>query len=148
MNNNSINSVHELVYDYIQCAKYVCGIFENMYSEDVTPIAAYRTKLIPKSGTIDSITYNFHGIGCYFEYDGGAIDVDFGPNERCDGFDEYRLKFYLSQMPQSKKENFYTILEESNFIKEFKNLVIAGVIVQFADQASVSHLYYLKEAIV
>lgn len=144
MKNKYVNKTHELIYDFIQCAKYVCGIFEDMYTESVIPLRAYTMKLIPKSDTIDGILYNFHGIGCYFEFNGGAIDVDFGPDGRHDGFDKDRLKFYLSEMPLNKKEYYKSILEEDKLTREFNYLIKGDIIGKLEGEVRGSHLYYLK----
>ena len=43
----------------------------------------------------DGHLFSFHGGGCYFEYEGKNIDVDFGPADRCDGFSKLKLYNFM-----------------------------------------------------
>jgi hypothetical protein len=70
---------------------------------ELTLLTARKSyNLVPKDGDLpNGASFSFHGIGCYFEFENGAIDVDFGPNDKCDGFDFYRLKDFLLRTRKS-----------------------------------------------
>jgi hypothetical protein len=138
--------VSELVREYISCAKYMCNSLKNQFALEEEPLlVAYRGKRIPKKGVLEGgIKYDFHGGGCYFEFDGGRIDVDFGPSGRCDGFDLYRLLDFLqsSEIIASK----YNELDEETIRSELEDLVREKVIVSPGWYPNPS-LYYLTSEI-
>jgi len=140
----TINTLHQLIYDYTQCAKYMCDTLKSTYTEKEELLRAYRLKLLPKSAEVEGLYYNFHGMGCYFEFEGGTIDVDFGPDGRCDGFDEYRLKSYLRDMTSEKQAYFNSIIDPKAFQQEFIYLRRLGVIYKLPENGISSHLYYLQ----
>ena len=82
---------------------YMCRALKVEYdTKGETLLRARRLNIIPKEGMFaEGHTFNFHGGGCFFEFENGTIDIDFGPNDRCDGFDVYRLFDFLTT---SKKE--------------------------------------------
>ncbi|SMP44610.1 hypothetical protein SAMN06265222_1011164 [Neorhodopirellula lusitana] len=58
---------------------------------------------IPQRGVLDAdrnITYSFHGIGCRLEFGGHTVDFDFGPDQRFDGFDAWRLHLLAESLPE------------------------------------------------
>ncbi len=140
----TINTLHGLIYDYIQCAKYMCDVLTSTYTEEEELLRAYRLKLLPKSAEVEDLYYNFHGMGCYFEFDGGTIDVDFGPGGRCDGFDAYRLQSYLRDMPAEKQAYYKSIIDPKAFQREFIYLRRLGVIFKLPGEMVYTHLYYLQ----
>ena len=91
--NQSEDELLKLIKDYIACSKYMYKILkDNFNTAGETILRARRTNIIPKEGVLsEGIHFNFHGGGCYFKFENGAIDIDFGPNDRCDGFDSQRL---------------------------------------------------------
>ena len=120
----------------------MCEKLKKNYKTDESLLRAYRVKIIPKEGDVDNIHYSFHGVGCYFEFKDGIIDIDFGPDDRCDGFDEYRLYKYLENMLFNNKYN--TIIDKQAFKRQFSELITAGIITN-PQLAPSSHLYYLKD---
>jgi hypothetical protein len=97
-----------LIKKYQVCAKYVCDSLASYYNiGDIPLLKAYREdKIIPKNGTLpDGTFFNFHGSGCFFKFKEGEIDVDFGPEGRCDGFDLFRLQHFNEQLTGSRKIN-------------------------------------------
>ena len=90
------NEMLRLITEHIRLAQYCCEIMRTKIPDTYSLLEAYRQKVIPKSGIIENLKYYFHGAGCYFELnDGTELNIDFGPNNRCDGFDLYRLSFFL-----------------------------------------------------
>lgn len=137
-NNNFKNQVLELVQEYIACAKYVSKLLMEITGDVENMIGAYRTTGIPKEGYLDgNVYYNFHGVGCYFEMANTHIDIDFGPDNRCDGFDLYRLNdFYFSRI------NTKLDLTEADLKSGFDELLAEGIIYNPKWPPS-EHLYYL-----
>ena len=79
----------------------------------------------------------------YFEFENGCIDVDFGPDDRCDGFDFNRLKDFLLY---AKKDNYQELHDIDLLKHEFEALILHGEIVNPQWQPN-THLYYLRERI-
>jgi hypothetical protein len=137
--NPEIRSLLNLIHDYIACSKYVCELLKEKLKNPERILGAYRTEGIPKEGVIgEDVYYNFHGVGCYFELPNTTIDVDFGPDGRCDGFDAHRLRDFQESFP-----NKYLFLTKEVFEKCFTELILTGVIHNPKWSPS-EHLYYLK----
>lgn len=90
-------------------------------------LSAWRSGIIPKNGVLASgIEYDFHGVGCLLIIDGLGVDFDFGPDDRYDGFDLWRLGCFIDERPE-----LYKIYFENNlFLKEdFQNLIEKQIII-------------------
>jgi len=134
----------ELIGDYISCATYMCSTLRDSYITNETLLRSRRINLIPKDGELsEGITFSFHGTGCYFEFENGNIDIDFGPDDRCDGFDDYRLYEFLEQ---TKSGGYKELHDKYVFQGEFEKLISAGVIIK-PDWELNSHLFYLRERV-
>ncbi|MHC8319417.1 DUF6896 domain-containing protein [Pseudomonas sp. GB2N2] len=60
----------------------------------------WRAKEIPQRGEIlGGINYELHGVGCRVYFPKACIDFDYGPDERVDGFDVWRLYIYACEVP-------------------------------------------------
>jgi hypothetical protein len=138
-NNKSEIQTIELIKDYVACAKYVCGLLKELVGDGQNFVGAYRAVGIPKEGYLeDDVYYNFHGVGCYFELLDTKIDIDFGPNNRCDGFDYHRLKDFKHS--QSGK---YEGLSDEILEQALRSLEKENVIHNPMWHPS-PHLYYLQ----
>jgi hypothetical protein len=137
------NELHMLIEEYIICAKYSCSLLKQLYKGQETFLRAKVLKLLPKEGVIENAFYRFHGSGCYFEYPNNHIDIDFGPNNRCDGFDLFRLKDFFSTIKDYKKYN--TLIENTNFEEQFEELIEAKIIYNPQLEPS-PHLYYFIDS--
>lgn len=136
-----LNQLLNLIVEYIKTAQYCCGILRENIPDGIPILGAYRQKVITKNGKIKGLTYNFHGVGCYFEFeDGREINIDFGPNDRCDGFDLYRLRFFLQHL--TNKNSFSLLLNEGHLKEEFEKLITENIIYNPRWEPS-PHLYYL-----
>lgn len=88
---------------------------------------------IPQSGTLDpvrEITYSFHGIGCRLNFGVHLVDFDFGPDQRYDGFDAWRL---------------YLLAESLLDLKEFADLNVVQK--HLDDLASIGRIGKLESVI-
>lgn len=137
----------KLIDDYISCARYMCNAIKEEYViSEHSLLSAYREKKIPKEGILqNNIYYNFHGGGCYFEFDNGTIDIDFGPNGRYDGFDNYRLYDFL-HASKIKSEQYQELSNEEKFKTEFESLLKENVILAPGWYPN-PNLFYLKETL-
>jgi hypothetical protein len=133
------NELDILIDEYLDCAKYSCLLLKQVYSGKETFLRAKVLKLIPKEGVIENVFYQFHGTGCYFEYTTNHIDIDFGPNNRCDGFDLFRLKDFFSTIIDKRK--YVTLMEDANFIQQFEELLKAEIIYNPKSEPS-PHLFF------
>jgi hypothetical protein len=136
------NGVHTLIIDYLNCARYFCDELKSAFNLNVISPRARVLNLLPKEGVVNGVSYNFHGVGCYFEFDGGHIDIDFGPDGRCDGFDEFRLNDYLNSLNVDMRSK-YKIADTHEFNKQFKKLIGLKIIWNPKLPPS-EHLYYIR----
>lgn len=136
--------IMQLIKEYIACAKYMCKVLKETYdTKGETLLRARRINIIPKEGVLeDGFSFSFHGGGCYFEFENGTIDIDFGPNDRCDGFDAFRLYHFLST---SKMNQNIRLITESEIQKCLDELLIEKKIVRPGDFPN-PNLYYLNDA--
>jgi hypothetical protein len=89
------SDVLELIADYRRAvAVSVLGLRDQAKTDRLFPLLI--DKILPKRGRLNQPKgrYVFHGIGICFEVAGRTVDVDFGPDERFDGFDAWRLSRY------------------------------------------------------
>ena len=134
----------KLINDYLSCANYVCSLLKESNKSGESILRAIRTGKIPKEGYLDEdIHYVAHGVGCFFEIQNTKIDVDFGPNDRNDGFDIPRLKIFLESQGSLFKE---LNNEEETLSENFKFLIRKGLISNPKWPPS-EHLYYLTSTI-
>jgi hypothetical protein len=136
-----------LINDYISCAKYMCNAVRDEYAiGNHLLLGAYREKKIPKEGKLaGEISFNFHGGGCYFEFDIGTIDIDFGPDGRCDGFDQYRVYDFL-KTSEVRSMHYRELILEEDFKDAFEGLIQRKIISSPGWYPNPG-LYYLKENI-
>lgn len=137
-----INSVHRLIESYVHKASLLCEKLKGTLLTNENLLRARRLKLIPQQGKVDDIHYSFHGVGCYFEYKNGSIEIDFGPDGNCNGFDQYRLFKYLENMNEKEKSAYEDILEKEIFVQQFSELLSLGIIENPRLEPS-PHLYFL-----
>jgi hypothetical protein len=136
------NEMLNLIAEYIRVAQYCFKILRDKIPTGFPILGAHRQKIIPKTGIIGNLKYNFHGVGCYFEFDDGTeLNIDFGPDDRCDGFDLYRLWFFMEHM--KGRSAFSSLNDESKFKMEFANLIRDNIIYN-PQWVPSPHLYYLS----
>lgn len=136
------NELDLLIEEYLVCAEYSCSLLKQLYSGQETFLRAKVLRLLPKEGVIENVFYKFHGTGCYFEYTSTHIDIDFGPNNRCDGFDIFRLKDFFSTIKDRKR--YTKLIDDATFEQQFNELIKANIIYNPKSEPS-PHLYYRLE---
>ena len=137
------NELQMLIEEYIACAKYSCSLLKQVYNGPENFLRAKVLKLIPKEGFIENTYFKFHGSGCYFEYPNNHIDIDFGFDNRCDGFDIFRLKDFFFSITDKTKYNTL-IIGDKKFEQQFEELVKANIIYNPKLEPS-PHLYYFTD---
>jgi len=129
----------ELIADYQSMVNK--GVTELQKTYSTTEILkGWHQKKIPKSGILPSgIEFDFHGIGCILTIDGFDVNFDYGPNNRFDGFDLWRLSCFVNE----KKNTYSEYFSNKNLLKcHFLELEDKGVIYQL--ESTSSSLYFLK----
>jgi hypothetical protein len=116
------------------------------YDDDKPIIIAYRDKIVPKSAIINYKglrSFNFHGLGCNFEFTDKEADVgfSFGPSFRHDGFNSWRL-WHFARSQKNAYEDFIDIKQIEAYLQQ---LLIAESILQ--DIEKLGYQYYLREDI-
>lgn len=115
-----------LIAEYLKEVEKVIAVFSTKIGrKDI--LRAWGEKAIPAKGKISKdVFYELHGIGCYLSYKDYHIDFDFGPNDRIDGFDLYKLKDYAQQFPDK-----YPQYQDRDILeKDFNRLIELGIISQ------------------
>jgi hypothetical protein len=122
----SWNHLEELIVDYTSAVEDWMNVFKSEVG-DIYPLTARSEKLLPPSGTLAGCyQYSFHGIGCFVKSPTYEVDFDFGPNERHDVFDLWRLDLFTEA--QSKKFSQY--LDPNVLEQDFKSAIENGQIVR------------------
>ncbi len=102
-------------------------------------LGLWRSNKIPQRGSVtNDVTYELDGIGCRVYLSEVCVDFDYGPDERVDGFDSWRLYMYACEVPRRFKK--YTNRESlqrefDEYLKKGKAQRIIG---------SMSNLYFIQ----
>lgn len=115
------------VEDYLHHVRKVCELFETQLGATM-PRQAYRSGRIPAHGVLGdegSIEYRFHGNGCEVFFGDVLVDFDFGPGDRVDGFDQWRL----SRFVKSRADEYPELQNPVALKRAFGALKSAGLIV-------------------
>ena len=120
-----------LIKDYQAEVDKFMRRFENEYNR-TDLLKAWHEGLIEKEGSLSGgVEYELHGIGCRIYYSNIEVDFDFGPNNRFDGFDLWRLKEYLSFRKDIQKSLAVDDLKDC-----FNELVNDGVIAKIYENSN------------
>jgi hypothetical protein len=119
-----IKNLKALIDDYLADVANGIDLFK-LKIGDKNPLKAWRDNDIPQKGNLtDDVKYELHGIGCLLVYPEYEVDFDFGPDERIDGFDLWRLSQYVAG-----RVNRYPEYEDTNNLKrDFEQAVNNGEI--------------------
>jgi hypothetical protein len=130
-----------LIHSYRALAsKAVLSMRQHFRTENL--LSARRQGLIPPRGKIGATAFSFHGVGCWFQLPNGSIDVDFGPGEKFDGFDAWRLKSLIDDNPAIWNQ---TRISEQQIQSGLNELLAVGEIV-LPRLDPTPHLYYVNES--
>lgn len=100
----------------------------------------WRQNDIPRVGVIDQYSYEFHGIGCCFDFGELAVDYDYGDQGRVDGFDLWRLTIFGEQI-----NDFQNYIESGEITSDFNSCIKTGEIMQSGDEYD--NLFYLSKSV-
>lgn len=120
------NELLKIIHDYQLSVKKGVSEMQEYYSTKEL-LKGWKSKRIPKSGKLPSgIEFDFHGVGCFLEIEGVETNFDFGPEDRYDGFDLWRLTYFMKSR-KNASDNFYlknSELLEIHFNDMEKNKII------------------------
>lgn len=130
----------QVIDSYLSEIESAVKLMKDLLSYDDL-LNAWLNRKVAKEGQLTpKLSYKFHGVGCLLIFDKYDINFDFGPNGRCNGFDEWRLNDYISQ----KLADYPEYQNPSKLKEDFNELVAAGVIICPRWEPS-KHLYYYKK---
>ena len=132
--------VAELIKAYQEVAIGAVGELRSSLGENDL-LLLFRSGRVPPEGRFgedQSYSYAFHGVGCFVEWKGYRIDIEFGPEGRCDGFDLMRLGQFVDS---NELSNLNIYRDHEKLKAEFDSLVAEGVIV-CPHRAPSRHLFY------
>lgn len=130
-------TIFEAIEEYTAFSKIAVKQLQN-YFQQYDLLTGYRNGSIAKIGMIKNLHYEFHGTGCWFEANGIELNLDFGQNNRSDGFDAWRLFQFTKQFSKYNK-----IFTHENIRKELDMLYAEGVL-KCLNELPNPHLYYLS----
>ena len=136
MNEDAEQELLSLIHSYIGLVRRACDQMMRAFGTSDL-LGAVHTGAIPREGAVAGMTYQFHGVGCEVGIDGDLVDFDFGPEERCDGFDAWRL----SLMAKSS-HRWSDLADEAKVKAVLERLEYRGDVVAPRWHPS-PHLYYL-----
>ncbi|MFT0477078.1 DUF6896 domain-containing protein [Pseudomonas antarctica] len=131
-------TLENLIAEYLEQVKKSTDLLEQVFGTK-NILSLWRSKKIPQRGKVaDDVTYELHGIGCRVYLSEICVDFDYGPDERVDGFDAWRLYLYACETPLKYKKytNKESLEREFNaYLKKGKAKKVEG---------STSNLYFIQ----
>lgn len=130
--------VEDLINEYLAKVKKATDLLEHAFGTK-SILRLWRTNKIPQRGSIiEGVTYELHGIGCRVYLSEACIDFDYGPDERVDGFDLWRLYVYACEVPHRYKKH----TDEKTLKREFNEFLEKGNAKRV--RGSGSNLYFMQ----
>ena len=131
-------TLEHLITDYLKQVKKATNLLEQVFGTK-NIIGLWRSKKIPQRGTVAAnVTYELHGIGCSVYLSEICVDFDYGPDDRVDGFDSWRLYMYACETPSKYKK--YT--DKQALEREFNAYLKKGKAKKI--EGSTSNLYFIQ----
>ncbi len=131
-------TLENLIIEYLAQVKKATDLLELSFGTK-NILRLWRSNKIPQKGAVtDDVTYELHGIGCCVYLSGVCIDFDYGPDERVDGFDPWRLYMYACEVPRRYKK--YT--NKESLEQEFSEYLKAGKAKKIS--GPMSNLYFIQ----
>lgn len=136
-----MKKILKLINDYQDAVKFGVGQMQKEFNTTQL-LRGWKSKTIPKNGVLNSgVEYDFHGVGCLLTINNLNVDFDFGPDDRYDGFDLWRLGCFVDERPELYRQYF----KDRSLIKDdFQELIENGVIIR-PNWFPGSSLYYFAE---
>lgn len=92
-----MSKILNLISDYRSIVQTAVQEMQKTYQTSDL-LKEWRLGNIPREGVLASGTrFEFHGVGCFITVDDVVVNFDFGPENRCDGFDAWRLSLFASE---------------------------------------------------
>ena len=89
-----------LIDDFLAQVERATDLLEARFGKKCI-LRLWRAKEIPQRGEVlAGINYELHGVGCRVYFPEACVDFDYGPSERVDGFDVWRLYTYACEVPR------------------------------------------------
>jgi len=131
-------TLENLINEYLDQVKKATDLLERIFgTKNILPL--WHSEKISQRGKVsDDVSYELHGIGCRIYLSEICVDFDYGPNERVDGFDPWRLYMYACEVPHRYKK--YT--DKDALEQDFKKYVAQGKAKRLT--GSMSNLYFLQ----
>ncbi|MCF5055316.1 hypothetical protein GIW50_26115 [Pseudomonas syringae] len=131
-------TLENLITEYLAQVKKSTELLEKAFGTK-NILRLWRSNKIPRRGSVtDDVTYELHGIGCSVYLSEICVDFDYGPDERVDGFDSWRLYMYACEVPHRFKK--YT---DREFLEgEFNDYLQKGKAKKII--GSKSNLYFMQ----
>jgi len=122
MSNNNNTSFEDLIKGFLSKVEEGTTLLQKKFGTR-NILRLWRSGQIERCGEIiDGVEYELHGVGCAIHFPTELVDFDYGPNNRIDGFDVWRLYMYAADRPEEYKK--YT---DINFLEsEFKSYLGSG----------------------
>ncbi|KRP78308.1 MULTISPECIES: DUF6896 domain-containing protein [Pseudomonas] len=131
-------TLEHLITDYLEQVKKATDLLEQVFGTK-NIIGLWRSKKIPQRGTVAAnITYELHGIGCSVYLSEICVDFDYGPDDRVDGFDSWRLYMYACETPSKYKKH----TDKQALEREFNAYLKKGKAKKI--EGSTSNLYFIQ----
>lgn len=129
----------QIIKDYLALTcEYVAQLRQESGQQNL--LRGVVTKAVPRKGTLGKdkkVKFAFHGGGCCIAAAEFVLDFDFGPNERTDGFDAWRLYHFA----QSRRSTGRTSLSLEDFARALAEFEQEGLI-ERPETLPSPHLYY------
>ncbi|MGQ7863762.1 DUF6896 domain-containing protein [Pseudomonas sp. 32A] len=131
-------TLENLINEYLDQVKKATDLLERIFGTKNILRLWHSKEILQRGRVTDDVSYELHGVGCRVYLSEICVDFDYGPNERVDGFDPWRLYMYACEMPRKyKKYTDKTALEQ-----DFSKYIAQGKAKRLID--STSNLYFLK----
>lgn len=125
-----------LIDDFLEQVEKATALLEAKFGKRCI-LRLWGTNQIAQRGDVnDDVTYELHGVGCRVYLPEVCVDFDYGPDDRIDGFDPWRLYIYANEAPQ--KHQKYVDLD--NVERDFNEYIKLEKIERIA--GSTSQLYF------
>lgn len=128
-----------LIDDFLTQVERATDLLEARFGKKCI-IGLWRAKEIPQRGEVTlGVSYELHGVGCRVYFPEVCVDFDYGPNERVDGFDVWRLYIYACEVPL-QHPNY---IDQEALKRDFGEYIRAGKVTKIS--GSMSSLYFKSE---
>ncbi|MGE1152151.1 DUF6896 domain-containing protein [Pseudomonas kitaguniensis] len=122
-------TLENLIAEYLAHVKKATDLLDQSFGTK-NILRLWHSKQIPRRGAVTpDVTYELHGIGCSVFLSEICVDFDYGPNERVDGFDAWRLYMYACEVPnryEKYTDKKFLEREFSEYLKKGKAQKITG----------------------